>query len=405
MAEEYEMDTYGRLIEDKERTVPYKNALSQTIKPGMAVVDIGTGPGILALLACQCGARRVYAIEHSDTIHLAKEMAAANGYADRIEFIQAMSTEIALPEQVEVIVFEIHGILPLHRQAINSIVDARRRFLAPGGKLIPQQETLWAAITEAPKAYEEFITRPWRSNDYGLDLSPGLPIMTNTWKKIRVEPEQLLVSPQNWATLDYTKIESPNVRGEVTWSVEKPGTGHGLVLWFETMLAPGVGFSNAPGKPKVIFGQGFFPWPTPVNLAAGDEVSVILQANLLEEDYLWRWDTRISGQGPEKNLKADFKQSTFFGAIISPTKKRQVAKDFVPTLNEDGEIERFILNSMDGGTSLEEIAIKLLEIFPRQFSAVDKAFKRTADLSLQHGLNNADKYSRRHHENLLTAKK
>jgi type I protein arginine methyltransferase len=100
----------------------------------------------------------------------------------------------------------------------------------------------------------------------------------------------------------------------------------------------------------------FFPWPKPVDLAVGDAVAVILQANLLEQDYLYRWDTRISGQSSEKNLKADFKQSSFFGALVSPTKRRQVAKEFVPTLNTDGEIERFILNSIDSAMASLRLA-------------------------------------------------
>lgn len=392
MAEEYDLDGYGRMIADKERTFTYQKALRQNIKPGMVVLDIGTGPGILAIFACQYGARRVYAIEPSDTIHLAKEIAAANGCAERIEFIQAMSTEVTLPEPVEIIVSEIHGVLPLFKHAIPSIVDARQRFLAPAGRLIPQMETLWASVVEAPKNYEEIITRPWNSNDFGLDLRAVLPIVTNNLGKIRVKPEQLLVPPQKWATLDYTTIESPNVYGEVTWNVAKPGTGHGLVLWFESLLAPGIGFSNAPGKPELIFGQLLFTWPEPVNLVAGDTVSIILQANLMDDTYLWRWYTRILGQGLEKNLKADFKQSTFWGNIISPTKKRQVAKDFVPTLSADGQMERFILNLMDGNTPLEAIALKLMKKFPSQFNTMDDAFKQTADLSLKYGLIKNGKY-------------
>ena len=38
-------------------------------------------------------------------------------------------------------------------------MDARQRFLAPGGRLIPQEDTLWAAVVELPEVYEKLYLR------------------------------------------------------------------------------------------------------------------------------------------------------------------------------------------------------------------------------------------------------
>jgi protein arginine N-methyltransferase 1 len=86
----YSIADYGAMIADHGRMDAFVRALGRAVKPGAVVVDIGTGTGIFALLACRFGARRVYAIEPSDAIQVAREIAAANGCADRIEFIQAM---------------------------------------------------------------------------------------------------------------------------------------------------------------------------------------------------------------------------------------------------------------------------------------------------------------------------
>src|SRR5438128_2452160 len=80
-------------------TRAYESAIRQVVRPGSVVVDIGTGSGILALMACRSGARKVFAIEPADVIQLAREIARANGYADRIEFIQSHSTAATLPER------------------------------------------------------------------------------------------------------------------------------------------------------------------------------------------------------------------------------------------------------------------------------------------------------------------
>ena len=118
MSSTYSLKGYGQMILDAVRTAGYWEALRGAVTPGAVVLDIGTGTGIFAMMACQCGAARVYAIEPSDLIYLGAELAAANGYADRIHFIQGISTQITLPEPVDVIVADIRGVLPLFQQLI-----------------------------------------------------------------------------------------------------------------------------------------------------------------------------------------------------------------------------------------------------------------------------------------------
>ena len=125
----YSITAYGEMIADRGRTEAYAEALRKAIKPGCVVLDIGTGTGIFAMLACKYGADRVYAVEPSDAIQVAREIAAANGYADRIVFIQDQSTRINLPERARVIVSDLHGVLPLLQHHLISIADARRRLM------------------------------------------------------------------------------------------------------------------------------------------------------------------------------------------------------------------------------------------------------------------------------------
>jgi protein arginine N-methyltransferase 1 len=90
----YSIGDYGDMIADKVRMDPYAYALKAVIEPDSVVLDIGTGTGMHALLACKFGARKVYAIEPNDAIHLARELVRENGFADRIEFFQEISTHV-----------------------------------------------------------------------------------------------------------------------------------------------------------------------------------------------------------------------------------------------------------------------------------------------------------------------
>src|SRR5580700_713126 len=106
----YDIVGYGRMIADTGRTSSYAHALEMNITPDSVILDLGTGPGILALLACRSGAGKVYAVEPEDVIQLAREAAAANGFADRIQFVQASTTDIVLPEKVDGIVSDVRGV-------------------------------------------------------------------------------------------------------------------------------------------------------------------------------------------------------------------------------------------------------------------------------------------------------
>lgn len=137
----YSIFDYGGMIANHVRTNAYAQALRQAIKPGGVVLDIGTGSGFFALLACQFGARQVIAIEPADAIQVARQIAAANGYAEKIMFIQDLSTRVTLPERADVIISDLRGALPLYQHHIPTIVDARQRLLAPSGVLIPQRDS------------------------------------------------------------------------------------------------------------------------------------------------------------------------------------------------------------------------------------------------------------------------
>lgn len=366
----YSVSDYGGMIADKVRMDAYVQALRQTVKPGSVVLDIGTGTGIFALLACQFGARQVHAIEPNDAIHVAQEIAAANGYAERIKFIKNMSTAVTLPEQADVIISDMRGLLPLYEQHIPSIIDARNRLLAPGGTLIPQRDTLWVAVVESPESYNEYVA-PWKDNTYGfrLDVDISNRLLTNSWGRVEVKSEQILLEPRHWGVLDYPTVEASNLSGEMNWTVERQGTAHGLIVGFDATLVEGVHFSSAPTAPERVnaYGHAFFPWSAPVNIAAGDSVSVALRANLIGGDYVWSWETRILDQGNPEEIKSNFKQSSFLSEFHSPAKLHKRVDNYVPTLGKDGQTDRLILQLMEGKNTLSDIARQVAAEFPEHF--------------------------------------
>jgi type I protein arginine methyltransferase len=377
LPETYTIHGHGAMISDRVRTDAYAAALAAVIRPESVVLDIGTGTGMFALLACRLGARRVYAIEPGDAIHLAADAARAAGFADRIHFIQGMSTETTLPERADVMVSDLRGVVPLFEHHLPSVIDARARLLTDDAVLIPRRDVIRAAPAEAADEHARIVS-PWDEHDRGFDLSGARRSAVNGWIRARLPPGALLAPAETWAALDYRTVADPNVTGTMEWTVARDGTAHGLSLWFDTELAEGIGYTTGPEGPRTIYGTGFLPWPDAVELAAGDRVAVELRARLMGGDYVWAWNTRIT---PVDGDPTEFRQSTFLSQPLSAAALRRRAHDHRPVLGEQGRIDRTILEMMDGAATLEEIAREVRRRFPGRFATWEHALSRVGRLS------------------------
>jgi protein arginine N-methyltransferase 1 len=376
----YSLGAYGSMIADRVRVEAYAEALRRTVRKGSVVVEIGTGPGIFAVLACQLGASRVFAIEPAEIIQVAREVAAANGCAAKIEFFEQLSHCVNLPTRADIVLSDLRGVLPFFQRHIPAIVDARQRFLAPGGTMIPRKDTVWAAVVEAPKPYREIVD-PWDKNPLSQDLAPARVLAINDGQRVSVSPTQLLTGRRLWTTLDYGSVEHPDVRGNLEWIVERAGTGHGTVVWFDADLAEGVNLSNAPGTPETVYGSFFLPWTQPVPLEEGQSVCVSLEAKLVGNDYVWRWTTRIEPLAGSSAVPLHFEQSQLAGAVLSPKLLRKVAADYIPQLSEEGLLRRRTFELIDGKLPLEEIARRLAKEFPQRFPDWQRALSYAGTIS------------------------
>lgn len=377
----YSVLQYGMMLQDRPRVAAYTEALRRSIRPGAVVADIGCGTGYFTLLACQLGARKVYAIEPLDAIEVARECAAASGVADRIEFMRALSTHVTLPQLADVIVSDLRGGLPPHTRHLPTLLDARTRLLAPGGVLICQRDRLFAALADYPFGHERSV-EVWQSLP-GTDQRACREIAVNTRDVVQWGRPVRFSAGRQWATIDYLTLTDPHVAGAASWTLTEPFRAHGIAQWFEADYAGGVTYSNGPthaGTPA--YSRMFFPWPEEVRLSEGDTVDIEIGARLAGDDYVWSWETHIrDGNGRPTH---HFTQSSLLDRPLAAARLARRSPRFTPALDEEGAATVTALSLMDGARSQEAIAAAVAAAHPGRFRSSDEALTFVTLLSLRY---------------------
>jgi hypothetical protein len=379
----YELSDYLAMVEDPVRTPAYLAAMARVIRPGDHVVEIGTGFGYFAVAACQRGAAHVWAIEPNDAIAHGGALAAANGCADRITFVQDVSESVELPRRVDVLIEDLRGVSPLNGRRLAVLADAHRRFLVPGARTIPARDHLFCAPSLWPPSRESHpADAPVALHGVALGDVPRAAARRAIRSHAGVET--LLAEGRRWATLDFgapLAAEHP-VSGEAAFVAERDGSLAAIASWFTTELAPGIGFGTGPGEARTVYDHALLPLENPVAVARGDHIEVCVRAVFDGADHAWSWEVTIvpSGGGQVSTQRG----ATLGSRLLSSARRRRRAASHRPAETPALERMRALLAAVDGTTSLERIAARLAERFPGHFpddaNALRWAGERLAEL-------------------------
>jgi protein arginine N-methyltransferase 1 len=162
---------HEEMLSDSVRVQAYHRGIRRNVRPGDVVVDLGTGTGLLAFMASRAGAKKVYAVEHSDFIEIAREIGRHNGFTN-IEFVQANSREFTPPERVDVVLHEQMGDELFNENMLENLLDVRDRFLRPHGRILPAKFRLFV---EPVTLHEPMRVRRFWNIELpdGIDLGPS----------------------------------------------------------------------------------------------------------------------------------------------------------------------------------------------------------------------------------------
>lgn len=282
------------MLADRVRHEAFRRALALRIGAGArTVADIGAGSGVLSFFARQLGARECWLYDPGSVLGLAAALAAANKI-EGLHFVAAHSLEVEDPPPVDLVVAEVLGNFAYEEGVLDTLRDAKR-YLAPGGHLMPMALAQFAQPVASDRFERDLCA--FREVGHGLDLAEAERVARNNMYVHPIEPADLLDLPaERWDDVDLTAEFSSARQGLVRWTAAAAGRVHGVALWWEATLAPGITISTSPHAPRTHWDQVYLPLSTPIDLAAGDALAleIACETGGGEGGIAMRWTARHS---------------------------------------------------------------------------------------------------------------
>jgi SAM-dependent methyltransferase len=365
------VDEHRQYLADIARLESFESAISQVVKSGDVVLDLGCGTGILGMLACRAGAKRVYSVDETSMIGLARDVNAANQLHANVVFLKELSTRLTLPEKVDVVVADQIGRFGFDAGVLEYFADVRDRLLTPDGRMIPSRIDFQVAPVESDevRAQVDF----WLQPHAGFDFSPAFDIAANTGYGVKLRPEDLLGDPATAGSVDVRRHTGSRVALEARLAVSRPGRLDGIGGWFSAQLSENVTMTNSPlSERRINRSNIFLPVQRSVAVNPGDQVSVHM--TLLTRDVMISWEVKVYSAGASVPRHA-FAQSTFKGMLLCREDLGRTKPDFVPRLNAWGEARRTVVNLCDGRSTIAEIEEEVrrghADLFPTPEAAAE----------------------------------
>lgn len=273
-----------KLLGDDLRNKAFYDALKKIIVKGKTVVaDIGSGTGFLSFLASKLGAKECHLYEYDEELlQLSREIAAANKITN-CKFFAAHSTEIKNPVKADIVISETLGNYALEENIIENMRDAKR-FLKPGGIIIPQKIEQFAAPITSPRLMNKINT--WKDVGFGLDLNTIAPVALNNMFVYKILPTDLLQQKnaiQKWDNINLQKNE-PSVRTKrIQWKIEKDCEIFGFAVWWNCELIPEITLSTSPFTKPTHWDQIFLPLSKSLNLKKGGVLNLSIKSDSRRE--------------------------------------------------------------------------------------------------------------------------
>ncbi len=268
------------MMNDVRRNDAFEAAIIRAIEmrgPQAQILDIGSGSGLLSMMAARAGATNVVTCESVPVIARAAEaIVADNGYSEQVKVVSKPSTGLSvgkeMPAKAEILVSEILSSDLLAEHVLSTFEDAQKRLLTEDAIVIPQRAAAIGCLvaSETLTEYSHVTTVSGFNVARFNSLAPmALPIHGTMSDWTRLSDDFEITS------VDLTRRSFDADMRQIAIPVTASGTVVGVVQWMHVDLIDDITFTNHPDDYQDGgWLQILHPFPAPITVEAGTTLNL-----------------------------------------------------------------------------------------------------------------------------------
>uniref|UniRef100_A0A0K2T510 Protein arginine N-methyltransferase n=1 Tax=Lepeophtheirus salmonis TaxID=72036 RepID=A0A0K2T510_LEPSM len=253
---------YADMLHDYERNRLYYVGLRAAIKQKreegeeVHVLDIGTGTGLLSMMAAEIGADSITAVEEFNPIaNVAQDVIASNGFSDKIKLIRKRSTDVEvgsgkdMERRANILVTEVFDTELIGEGAIGVFNHAHKELLTDDCLVVPCECTMYAQVVESNLASKwnnlhPIITKhgniePPQEKESGTSSALALHDVQLT--QVKSEWFKPITNPVPIFKFDFETPNKPiplNNQVNLTSKVINSGSCNAIFVWWDAFMDP-----------------------------------------------------------------------------------------------------------------------------------------------------------------------
>ncbi|XP_030222110.1 protein arginine N-methyltransferase 7 [Gadus morhua] len=314
--QEIARSSYADMLHDTDRNQKYYAGIRAAVARVKArgekatVLDIGTGTGLLSMMALTAGADFCYAVEvFKPMAEAAKCIVEKNGFSDRMKIINKHSTEVTLgPDgdmqtRANILVTELFDTELIGEGALPSYEHAHQNLVQEGCEAVPHRATVYSQLVESELLWSWGQLQPVMVEGARLAPPPAVTQCAGAHSVCDIQLSQ--VSPEQFTplgplctmfSLDFSKPVSSAPQSHTShFPARVSGRAQVVLSWWDIDMDPegSIVCSMAPSwtypQPKAApwrdhWMQSVYFLPTERSVVEGEELSL----TVIHDDYsLW----------------------------------------------------------------------------------------------------------------------